>query len=226
MWALKPILDGMWQGLLMSLLSFGPAFFLLINTSIRDGFKKGLLLAVGVLLADLAVILAIYFGIGGILENIMFKKVFALSAGIAMIFMGINAMRSPYKAFLKSYYKRGKAGVGLLKGFAMNILNPSIIAMWMIVMSSVSLNYEVSKPNYNLSILVNLISILVFIFALDTSKVYLSSFLGKKLDKRIFYNLNKYMGYILIAIGMYFLYSFLLLMEIPHTDIRDMLKKK
>ena len=39
MWILKPIFSGMWQGLLMSLLSFGPAFFLLINTSIKDGYN-------------------------------------------------------------------------------------------------------------------------------------------------------------------------------------------
>ena len=98
MWVVKPILDGVWQGLLISLLSFGPAFFLLINTSIRDGFRKGLLLALGVFLSDLVVILGIHFGLQGLFENIMFKKVFALSAGIAMIFVGINALRSPYKA--------------------------------------------------------------------------------------------------------------------------------
>ena len=155
----------------------------------------------------------------------MFKKVFALSAGIAMIFVGINALRSPYKAFLQSYYKRGKAGVGIIKGFLMNLFNPMIIAMWMVVMGSVSLKYNPAEPHYEASILINLIAILVFIFALDTSKVYLSSFLGKKLNKRIFFSLNKYMGLLLIAIGIYFLYNFLLLMEVPYTqDIKNLIR--
>lgn len=216
----------MWQGLIISLLSFGPAFFLLINTSIREGFKKGLLLALGIFLSDLVVILAIHFGLQSLFEDLMFKKVFALSAGIAMIFMGINSLRSPYKAFLKSYYKRGKSGAGIIKGFFMNLFNPMIIALWMVVMGSVTLKYSIDEPHYQTSILINLFAILLFIFGVDTSKVYLSSFLGKKLNKRIFFSLNKYMGLILIGIGVYFLYSFLLLLEIPHTDLREMLNNK
>lgn len=226
MWAVKPILDGLWQGAIMSLLSFGPAFFLLINTSIRDGFRKGLSMALGVFLSDLAIILLIHFGLASLFENLMFKKVFSLAAGISMIFMGINALRYQYKAFLKSYYKRGKSSASLLKGFGMNLINPFIVVLWLVVMASVSLDYDPQKAHYSSSILVNLMSILLMIFILDTSKVYLSSFLGKKLNKRIFYSLNKYMGLILIGIGVYFLYHFLQLMEVPHTNIKEILKNR
>jgi threonine/homoserine/homoserine lactone efflux protein len=223
MWVVKPLLDGLWQGAVISLLSFGPAFFLLINTSIRDGFRKGLSMALGVFLSDLAIILLIHFGLAALFENIMFKKVFSLAAGISMMFMGINSLRYQYRAFLESYYKRGKSSTSLLKGFGMNLINPFILVMWLVVMASVSLDYNPSDEHYSSSILINLMAILLMIFVLDTSKVYLSSFLGKKLNKKIFYSLNKYMGLILIAIGVYFLYHFLQLMEVPHTNIKEIL---
>jgi len=56
------------------------------------------------------------------------------------------------------------------------------------------------------------LSILLTVFSLDLGKVYLSDYIGKKLNYRIYYFFNRYVGYILISIGIYYLYHFVKLL--------------
>ncbi|MBC7425545.1 MAG: LysE family transporter [Bacteroidia bacterium] len=209
----NPILNGIWKGVLISILLFGPAFFKLLNVSIQHGFKKGILLASGVFLSDLLIVILCIFGFSEFMKNAEFQKFFTFSSAILMLMLGVKAMRHQYKAFLISYSDRSNAKGNILKGFALNLVNPATFGLWLYVTASASLKYT-GEPDYKILLLINLLSILVVLFIMDTLKVYLSHLIGKKLNHRIFFLVNKYFGIILISIGVVFFIKFLFLFKV------------
>lgn len=208
---LVPILHGIWQGFLISILLFGPAFFKLLHTSIQEGFKKGILLAWGVFLSDLLVVALCIFGFADFMQNAAFQKMYSLLGAIVLFLLGIKAFRHQYRAFLQSYSTRVPASKGILKGFLLNLANPFTFILWFNVQGAVSLKYA-DEPNYIWLVSLNLAVILLVIFLMDILKVYLSHLLGKKLNVRLFFTINKYFGVLLMVIGAFFLYRFTSLM--------------
>ena len=82
------VLNGILFGILLSFL-FGPAFFILINTSIKKGFKEAFFLDIGILFSDVLYLFAAYLfaeKINAYLHNNIYIK---LAAGIAFIILGI-----------------------------------------------------------------------------------------------------------------------------------------
>ena len=91
-----PIWYGWLIGIGISILLFGPAFFLLVNTSIRDGFSRGVLLSLGVFVSDLILVLIIHYGLSSFYDSLLFKTIFSFVAGIAMLIWGIKTFRGKY----------------------------------------------------------------------------------------------------------------------------------
>lgn len=202
-----PILNGLWQGFLISILLFGPAFFKLVHTSIQEGFKKGVILASGVFLSDLLVAILIVFGVADFMQSPNFQKLYSLFAAVALVLLGLKYFRHQYKAFLQSYADRVPPSKSLMKGFVLNLINPFTFILWFNVMASISKEY-LGDPNYKLLLGVNLVTILFVLFMMDVIKVFLSHFIGKKLNSRIIFIINKYFGLLLIVIGGIFFFRF------------------
>lgn len=205
---LFPILNGIWQGFVISILLFGPAFFKLIHTSIQDGFKKGVMLASGVFLSDLLVAILCILGVADFMQNPDFQKIYNLCAAVVLFLMGIKCFRHQYKAFLQSYSARVPSSKSVLKGFWLNLVNPFTFILWFNVLGSISSKYA-GVVNYKLLLSVNLITILIVLFLMDVLKVFLSHLIGKKLNARIFFTINKYFGVLLMIIGSVFLAIFI-----------------
>jgi threonine/homoserine/homoserine lactone efflux protein len=207
---LSPIFHGIWQGFFISILLFGPAFFKLIHTSIQEGFKKGVLLASGVFVSDLLIALLCIFGVADFMQEPGFQKLYSLIGGVLLLMMGIKAFRHQYKAFLKSYSERVPHSKNLFNGFWLNLINPFTLILWLNVLGSISLKYA-GDVNYKMLVTINLITILLVLFLMDVLKVFLSHLIGKKLNARIFFNINKYFGILLVIIGLVFLGRFVTL---------------
>ncbi|MEN9345356.1 MAG: hypothetical protein RLZZ60_825 [Bacteroidota bacterium] len=205
---LFPILNGVWQGFLISILLFGPAFFKLIHTSIQEGFKKGVLLASGVFFSDLLVVGLCIFGVADFMQSAPFQKIYSVCGAIVLLLMGIKSFRHPYKAFLQSYSSRVPASKNVFKGFWLNLINPFTFILWFNVMGSISLKYA-DEPQYKNLLTVNLVTILLVLFLMDVLKVFLSHLIGKKLNARIFFMINKYFGVLLMLIGAFFMARFI-----------------
>ncbi len=204
---LFPILNGIWQGFFISILLFGPAFFKLIHTSIQEGFKKGVILASGVFLSDLLVVALCIFGFSDFMQTPSFQKIYSLCGAIVLFLLGIKSFLHQYKAFLQSYSERVPNSKSLLKGFGLNLVNPFTFILWFNVLGSISLKYA-DEINYKLLLTVNLLTILIMLFLMDVLKVFLSHLIGKKLNARIFFTINKYFGILLMVIGGIFLFRF------------------
>lgn len=85
------IYEGIVLGLILAF-SFGPGFFALINTGIKDGFKQGAALAIGIVCSDLFLVLLIFillsFGASGILSNPKNQSFIGVIGGIILIVYG------------------------------------------------------------------------------------------------------------------------------------------
>lgn len=208
---LFPILNGIWQGFFISILLFGPAFFKLIHTSIQEGFRKGVILASGVFLSDLLVVALCIFGFAEFMQTPSFQKMYSLLGAIVLFLLGIKAFRHQYKVFLKSYSERVPHSKSLMRGFGLNLVNPFTFILWFNVLGSISLKYA-DEVQYKTLLTINLLTILVVLFLMDILKVFLSHLIGKNLNARIFFTINKYFGLLLMLIGAVFLFRFINLM--------------
>lgn len=205
-----PFINGLWQGIIISLLLFGPAFFKLMNVSMKDGMFKGWWLATGVLISDLLVVVLLVWGLSDILNNTLFKQIYSLLAGGLMMFLGFKAVFHKYKAFLISYAHRSKGGRSLLSGLLLNLINPFTFILWFNVLSTISLKYD-ADVNFQLKLFANLAGILATIYLMDMLKVYFANFIGQKISHKMFYIVNKYFGGVFIIIGLVFIYNFMVL---------------
>jgi len=201
-----PILKGIGQGFLISILSFGPSFFTLINSGIKGGKAEGMRVALGIFLSEFIMALICFFGLSRFFILPEFQLGFSFFAAAAISYIGIRGFYKKYQQFLRSIEQPAAKSKSFFKGFILNLINPFVLLLWVGLLAIVSVYYDKEDPNYEISILINLISILFTLFLLDLGKVYLSDFLGRKLSRRVYYDINKYFGLILMIIGIYFFY--------------------
>lgn len=216
-WVL-PLFKGISQGIVISLLSFGPSFFTLIHSGIQGGTKAGVRVALGIFLSEVTVALTCFFGLSHVFTFPEFQLVFSFVAAAAILYLGVKGFFKNYTSFLKSIQVPAGNGQSFFKGFLTNMMNPFVIFLWVGLLAAVSVSYDQSEPTYRVEILINLMAILITLFGMDMGKVVLSDYLGRKLSNRVYYFVNKYFGLILFLIGVYFFYHFCILL-IKYTGI-------
>lgn len=207
-WVL-PLVKGIGQGILISILSFGPAFFTLIHSGITGGKKVGMRVALGIFLSEFTMAMLVFFGLSQIFTYPEFQLGFSFVAAFSVLYIGIKGFSKKYEAFIESIQVNSSGKESFFKGFLLNLINPFVIFLWIGLLAAVSVSYDQSEPNYRGSILINLISILLTLFAMDLGKVVLSDYLGRKLSNRVYFYVNKYFGLILLMVGTYFFYHFI-----------------
>lgn len=213
-----PLLKGLWQGILISLLSFGPSFFTLIHSGIQGGKRAGIRVAIGIFLSELTVALLCFFGLSHVFTFPEFQLVFSFAASAAILWLGLKGFFKRYKPFLKSIQVPAGNGQSFFKGFITNMMNPFVLFLWVGLLAAVSVSYDQNEPLYRYEILINLLAILGALLAMDLGKVILSDYLGRKLSNRVYFFMNRYFGLILLLIGVYFFYHFVVLL-IKYTGI-------
>ncbi|MBS3915197.1 MAG: LysE family transporter [Bacteroidetes bacterium] len=212
MFWLMPLIKGVGQGVLISLLSFGPAFFTLIYSGITGGKKHGMRVALGIFLSELTMAFVCFMGLSRIFTYPEFQLGFSFVAAVSIIFIGVKGFSKKYTDFLESIQVHATGKESFLKGFLLNLANPFVLFLWVGLLAAVSVSYEQEDVNYKVSILINLIAILLTLFAMDLGKVFLSDFLGRKLSNKVYFYVNKYFGLIMLLLGAYFFYHFIILL--------------
>lgn len=207
-----PLIKGISQGVLISLLSFGPSFFTLVHSGIQGGKKAGVIVALGIFLSEMTVALTCFFGLSHIFTYPEFQVGFSFVAAMSIAFLGVKGFIKKYDAFLKSIQVPVGGGQSFFKGFFTNLLNPFVIFLWVGLLAAVSVSYNQHDKLYRYEILINLLAILMTLFTMDMGKVLLSDYLGKKLSNKVYFYVNKYFGLILLLIGAYFFYHFCVLL--------------
>ena len=195
---IETIVKGIGFGLLLSV-AVGPVFFMLINTSLKRGFKAGITAAIGVSISDTIYIALAYAGLSQLFENEFVKEYLAQVGGVIILVFGIITILN------KPIINNGDQEIQLkstivrqfLKGFLVNAINPSVWVFWIGVVSLASIDYDYSK--WHITLFFG--SILVTVFSIDVIKVYLANKLRPLLTVRLMKMLYFIVGGALIFLG-------------------------
>ncbi|MCU0432922.1 MAG: LysE family translocator [Bacteroidia bacterium] len=199
------MLSAIGQGMILGLaLSFmlGPAFFGLIQTSLRYGYRSGIAMAGGIFLSDLIYLLLTYFGISKIILDPKYAIVVGLTGGVLLIGYGLaQIIRKPQMQSIENGENSEPVlptvGTMVLKGFLMNMFNPFVIILWMGAFSLASKNLEFDP----LRIFFFFTATLLTILSSDILKSLAAGRIKLYLNETIIHKINIIAGLILLISG-------------------------
>ncbi|HEX8516940.1 MAG TPA: LysE family transporter [Bacteroidia bacterium] len=202
-----------YQGLIIVLLltfSFGPGFFSLINTGIKYGYKPGSLIAIGIVLSDLflclAICLVVRLGAVNLLHSEKAQTFSAIIGGVILIAFGTFYFRkhtTKTDIVIDVGYQAPHPSLMILKGFVINLFNPTVWFLWLgnVTALSKTLDYSFVKMIIFFSI------ILTVTLVIELTKVYLAGKIKRFLTDRLMTIVNYITGSALIIFGLVLIYN-------------------
>ena len=207
------VLSLIYQGLIIIVLltfSFGPAFFSLINTAIKYGYKPASLLAVGVVASDfflcMIICILVYFGAINLLHSEKAQTFSAIIGGIILIVFGAF--------YFKKHVTRSDEAIDIdyqsphpllmvLKGFLINLFNPTVWFLWLGNVTAISKTLDYSLVN----MIVFFSIVLGAVLLVELAKVSLAEKIKIYLTDRLMTIVNYITGTILIIFGAILIYN-------------------
>jgi len=192
------LLKGIALGFMLSI-TVGPVIFSIIKQSVNNGYKGGFAFVAGVSASDIALVLISQIFTELFSDLIEYKTQIGVGGSTLLIILGI------YVFFFKKV-KVNADGAHIIKmrkrdmlktflsGFFMNILNPGVIAFWLVIATS-ALEFT-SKYR-----IVMFATCLIFVLIADIAKVLLAGKLRSKLTPHNIHIINKISGVILVGFG-------------------------
>ena len=192
----EPILKGITFGLLLAVM-LGPVFFALLQTSLHEGFKAGVYLAIGVFLSDAAVVTLCYTFASFIRQIDDQHRAMAWVGGLLFIGFGIFNFFHRIKIKEVDDDKKTVHAQFVLKGFVLNLLNPAVILFWLGVVGLVSVKVGYTAVHEYIFFA----SVLLTIFATDLLKSFVSHRIKNFLKPNVMLWMNRIIGIILVGFG-------------------------
>lgn len=199
----KAILQGLILGTVLAIQP-GPSFFTLLQTSSKKGFKSGLALAIGIFLSDVICVLLAYLGIAQLFNDPKNKAIIGLIGGCLLVIFGLFSIihKKSVEEEKAIDIKAVNIPLFITKGFFLNLLNPSVIFLWVLWVGAVSSNKDFTKIHISLFF----ITTLCIIFFTDVLKAYFADKISKRLSHSILRKISLLLGVILIITGLVFIY--------------------
>ena len=198
---MPPIINGLLFGLIFIFI-VGPAFFALIQTSIQQGFRKAIFLALGVSISDTAYVLIVLFGMAKFLQGEDFKFWMALFGAAVLIGYAVYSWFKKPQLVTQENDAESKYGRNILKGLLLNGLNPFIIVFWATWVSNIAVTY-----NYGFNQQVQFfVGMLIMILCLDVGKAFIAHRLKHLITLRFIHKMNRSIAVILLLFTVQMVY--------------------
>lgn len=166
---------------LVSSISFGPAFFAITETSLKNGFLSGAMVAIGVSLSDILYITLILTGYLTWFTGDEHQTIFSLVGGVVLLGYGVRYLLKKV-TLQESSFKPVLKGTTLiqsfLKGFAVNTVNPYVAIYWVGVVAFSSTQLTLISNN---GLILYFASALVTLVSVDIMKSYLAATLRSRI---------------------------------------------
>jgi len=187
--------------------SFGPAFFALLNTSIKHGSREGSLLAIGVVLSDLFVCLLVIYlislGATRYIQDEKNQRFMGIMAGVLLVVFGSFYFKKPVKKSEDTIELASPSTKNLiLKGFFLNLLNPAVWLLWLGNVTAVSKTFDYSV----IKMLIYFGITLGLVLTVEIFKASLASKIKRYLTEKLMRMFNYTTGVLLIAFGIGLMY--------------------
>ena len=197
----EAITTGIFFGFTLSF-SAGPVMFALIQTSIKEGFWRALLMEVGIICSDAFFIIIGVFSLGQWIQDQDEAQNYILAGGgLALLAMG--AIKVASKPKIRKHV-REMAGeikthaLGLLvRGFLFNTFNPSVILFWLGAVSIVTSKFEGDQP----AVAAYFIATLASMFFFDVVKAWFAQKLKGWFSPRRMIYMDKVVGVVFMIFG-------------------------
>lgn len=205
---IKGTLAGLAYGLLL-----GPLFFLGLQVTLKRGLRNGLALAAGAFTSDALLAIGGWWSSAQLLsianENIFQSSMGTLGA-LLIIGFGISAVwPKNEKATDLLLASAGKRRYSFLKGFTLNMANPSNWLFWLGLATAARAEAPPEAGPYTM---VFLTAALFMVLSTDIGKVVLASRLGRQLRPGVPGKIVRLAGIILIGVGCWLLINSMKLM--------------
>lgn len=193
------VINGFLFGLLLCVL-IGPVFFALIQTAIERGFFSGFFMAVGIAISDSAYIVLTYLGVSKLVDNPSFNMWLGGIGGTIMLVFGIFYLFKPIptKGLKQLHAEDTKWFQQILKGFALNGINPFVLIFWIGIISKVTVTYQYST-NQAITFFIVLVAT---VFLVDILKSYFAMKLSEIVTPRFMRIMNRVVGIALILFSL------------------------
>ena len=204
------IQNGVIFGILISFM-LGPAFFILMETSIKKGFKAAIFLDIGILLSDAIYLLAAFFVAEKInlwLTTNSFVKYIAGSIfillGAVSVYKNIINIKSNTSTINK--VKEIETDTSkkiiypfqlLIKGLGLHAINPGVLIFW--IAASTYATNELKLGDFQLLSFFGITLLTMLI--VDVFKIYFSSRLKEKLDNKVLSIIGILIGGLMVFFG-------------------------
>jgi len=210
---LQTILKGIILGLTLAVL-LGPAFFSLVQTSIHRGFKSGMFLAIGIFISDLTLVFLSFLGASQILNAPQNQKIVGLSGGLMLILFGVYTYFHKMQITENGGIEVKKPGfiTYLLKGFFLNLANPSVWIYWVFWVGVVTSELSTKDGEINTKLIfVFFTATLLTVFLTDLLKCFISFRIKIYLNEKVLKLVNHIVGVLLLIFGLYLIYKAMIL---------------
>ena len=199
---IEPFISGMTFGLLLAVM-LGPVFFALLQTSLHEGYKAGIYLALGVFFSD-ALLITICYTFASFI-HVMDTHHIAMSWMGGILFIGFGIFNFFNKIRVKEIDDNKKTvhAQFVLKGFLLNLLNPAVLFFWLGVVGLVSVKENYTKTDEAIFFG----STLLTIFSTDLLKSFVANRIKNFLKPNIMIWINRIIGLILIGFGLQMIFS-------------------
>ena len=191
------LLKGILTGLLLSVY-VGATFFTVMETVLRRGAWAALLLNAGVWISDIGCIVLAYYGAAELMQPIAHNVAFKLVAAAAFLFFGLTYFLRKPSETVKPLAGKG-AAVLLIKGFAINTLNPGVLVFWFATMTFVVTIMKLTGIQILWYFTATLLTLILF----DLLKIIFSAKLRRLVTDDIMSKLFRVTGVILMAFGIF-----------------------
>ena len=194
------IFNGVQLGIVLAFL-VGPVFFAILQTSVEQGFWRGVLVAFGVSISDILYVTICYFGMAQVVANSKLQIYMAYGGGAILIGFGF------YHLLIKSRAKPVDPAAPVkerhftryvLKGFIINGMTPMVLLFWIGTVSLATLNFGYKDAG---AFVLFFGFLLGTVLVTDIMKAYLADKLRKLLTPRSLKIMNVILGLVLIFFG-------------------------
>jgi threonine/homoserine/homoserine lactone efflux protein len=193
---LDPILSGISFGLLLAIM-LGPVFFTLLQTSLHEGFRAGINLAIGVFISDASLIAICYIFASSLNKLDGYKTAMGWVGGLLMISFGVFNFFRAVKVKEVDDDKKTVHAKFMLKGFLLNIINPAVLLFWLGVVSMVTIKEHYSKMHETAFFA----TILLTVLSTDILKSFVANRIKNLLRPEVMLWINRVIGVILAIFG-------------------------
>ena len=192
-------IDALVFGFILSF-SFGPIFFILLETSITRGIKQAVFMDFGVIVSDLIFFSLAYFGASKIATEENQPALFLLGGVILAVYSTISFANNAVKKnnlTKAEAVKETKLFKYVVKGFLLNIINISYLVVWAGVIVWFGPKVQMSPVKIWTFFFVSVGTYLI----INIIKFFLSSRLKSKLTDQVLFYIRQGLNVLILIFG-------------------------